>query len=138
MAQEAQVQEHSAGAVHTGHPTPRTYFIVAMILSGITAIEVAIFYATNRRADESRDDPLERFGSERGERLSFGLFDAAIEPSLGLGIDLFARAWTFVAVVVAIRQALDFTTLRAIGTFGFAAVLLWLVVWGVSVAPLPF
>ena len=59
-------------------------------------------------------------------------------PSLGLGIDLFARAWTFVAVVVAIRQALDFTTLRAIGTFGFAAVLLWLVVWGVSVAPLPF
>ncbi len=46
MAQEAQAQEHSAGAVHTGHPTPKTYFIVAMILSGITAIEVAIFYAT--------------------------------------------------------------------------------------------
>jgi hypothetical protein len=56
---------------------------------------------------------------------------------LGLGIDLLARAWTFVAVVVAIRQALDFTTLRAIGTFGFAALLLWLVVWGLSVAPLP-
>ena len=46
MAQEAQVQEHSAGEVHTGHPTPKTYFTVAMILSGITAIEVAIFYAT--------------------------------------------------------------------------------------------
>ncbi len=41
------------------------------------------------------------------------------------------------AVVVAIRQALDFSTLRAIGTFGFAAVLLWLMVWGLSVAPLP-
>jgi hypothetical protein len=57
---------------------------------------------------------------------------------LGLGIDLLARVWTFVAVVVAIRQALDFTTARAIGTFGFAALLLWLVVWGASVAPLPF
>ena len=46
MAQEAQVQEHSEGAVHTGHPTPKTYFIVAMILAGITAVEVAVFYAT--------------------------------------------------------------------------------------------
>ena len=59
-------------------------------------------------------------------------------PELGLGLDLFARAWVFVAVVVAIRQALDFTTLRAVGTFGVAAVLLWLVLWGASVAPLPF
>jgi hypothetical protein len=59
-------------------------------------------------------------------------------PELGLGLDLFARAWVFVAVVVAIRQALDFTTLRAVGTFGVAAVLLWLVLWGASVVPLPF
>ena len=42
------------------------------------------------------------------------------------------------AVVVAIRQALDFTTPRAVGTFGAAALLLWLVLWGASVAPLPF
>ena len=27
-----------------GHPTPLTYFKVAMILSAITAVEVAIFY----------------------------------------------------------------------------------------------
>jgi hypothetical protein len=59
-------------------------------------------------------------------------------PALGLAIDLVARAWTFVAVVVAIRQALDFTTPRAIATFGFAALLLWLVLWGASIAPLPF
>lgn len=57
---------------------------------------------------------------------------------LGLTIDLLARAWTFAAVVVAIRQALDFTTPRAMGTFGFAALLLWLMLWGASVAPLPF
>jgi len=59
-------------------------------------------------------------------------------PTLGLSIDLLARFWTFAAVVVAIRQALDFTTLRAVGTFGVAALLLWLVLWGASVAPLPF
>lgn len=58
--------------------------------------------------------------------------------ALGLSIDLLARAWTFAAVVVAIRQALDFDTPRAIGTFGAAALLLWLVLWGASIAPLPF
>jgi hypothetical protein len=58
--------------------------------------------------------------------------------ALGLSLGLLARAWTFAAVVVAIRQALDFDTPRAIGTFGAAALLLWLVLWGASVAPLPF
>jgi hypothetical protein len=58
-------------------------------------------------------------------------------PALGLGIDLAARAWVFVAFVVAVRQALDFTTGRAVGTFGSAVVLLWLILWGLSVAPLP-
>ena len=38
-------QEHSE-EVHTGHPTPMTYFKVAMILSVITAIEFGIFYVT--------------------------------------------------------------------------------------------
>jgi hypothetical protein len=59
-------------------------------------------------------------------------------PTLGLVIDLVVRAWVFVAVVIAIRQALDFTTLRAVGTFGIAALLLWLILWGLSVAPVPF
>jgi hypothetical protein len=58
--------------------------------------------------------------------------------AVGLSLGLLARAWTFAAVVVAIRQALDFDTPRAIGTFGAAALLLWLVLWGASVAPLPF
>jgi hypothetical protein len=56
----------------------------------------------------------------------------------GLALSLVARAWTYVAVVVAVRQALDFDTLRAIATVGGAALLLWLVLWGASVAPLPF
>ncbi len=45
--------------------------------------------------------------------------------------------WIVAAGLVAIRQALDFSTLRAAGTFGSAAVLLWLLVWGLGVAPLP-
>ena len=45
--QTTETVEHSAAqAVHTGHPTPMTYFIVAMVLSAITAIEVAVFYVT--------------------------------------------------------------------------------------------
>jgi hypothetical protein len=57
--------------------------------------------------------------------------------TLGLGIYFLTSLWIVVAGVVAIRQALDFTTLRAVGTFGSAMVLLWIVVWGLSVVPLP-
>ena len=39
-----QPEEPTAGAVHTGHPTPLTYFKVAMALVAITAVEVGIFY----------------------------------------------------------------------------------------------
>jgi len=38
--QEAQV------VAHTTHPTPGTYFKIAIILSVITAVEVGIFYIT--------------------------------------------------------------------------------------------
>ena len=66
-------------------------------------------------------------------------FLAWVPPTaLGLSIDIAARAWVFVAVVVAIRQALDYTTLRAVGTFGLAAVLVVLLMLGLSVAPIPF
>ena len=51
------------------------------------------FYATNRRPDAGEADPLERFGRERVDSLSFGLFDAAIEPSLGLGMLLNPTEW---------------------------------------------
>ena len=48
MSQEnTQVEEHGGEvAAHAGHPTPATYFKVAMVLSILTAIEVAIFYVT--------------------------------------------------------------------------------------------
>jgi hypothetical protein len=57
--------------------------------------------------------------------------------ALGLGIDFGASLWVLCAGVVAVRQALDFTTRAAVATCIAAALLLWLLVWGLSVAPLP-
>ena len=65
------------------------------------------------------------------------IFSCLPPATLGLGIYFITSLWILVAGVVAIRQALDFTTARAAGTFGSAMVLLWLVVWGLSVVPLP-
>jgi hypothetical protein len=48
-----------------------------------------------------------------------------------------ADAWVVAASIVAVRQALDFGTLRAIGTYGVAYVLLWLVLAGALIS-LPF
>ena len=39
-----QTHTPSDDTVHTGHPTPATYFKVAMTLVVITAIEVGVFY----------------------------------------------------------------------------------------------
>ena len=46
MAQQSQAESEQVTmeAVHTGHPSPLTYFKVAMILAVITAAEVGIFY----------------------------------------------------------------------------------------------
>jgi hypothetical protein len=66
-------------------------------------------------------------------------FFAWLPPSeFGLGIIALAKLWVLVACIVGIRQALDFTTGRAIGTLGASFVLLWLVLWGLTVTPLPF
>ncbi len=48
MSQETEqaVVQPPSGEVHTGHPTPMTYFKIAMTLSVITAVEVGIFYLT--------------------------------------------------------------------------------------------
>lgn len=53
------------------------------------------------------------------------------------GTELLANLWMLCAGVVAVRQALDFTTGRALGTFGVAYLLLFLLVWGLAALPLP-
>lgn len=51
------------------------------------------FYVTNRRADPAAGRVGERFGNERDAALSFGLFDADIQPSLGLGMLINPTEW---------------------------------------------
>ncbi len=52
-------------------------------------------------------------------------------PALGFGLTVLGDAWMLVCGIVAVRQALDFTTARAIGTFGLAYALLWLALQGI-------
>ncbi len=51
------------------------------------------FFVTNRI--KSNDDEIleNRFGSERGAELKFGIFDASIEPSVGLGMFINPSEW---------------------------------------------
>jgi len=72
--------------------------------------------------------------------VGFGL--PALGGVLGLGDTEVPRilcntaleVWVLVAGIVAVRQALDFTTGRAIGTYGTAYLLLYLMVMGLSTA----
>ena len=51
------------------------------------------FYVTNRRL-ENEDGPVDRrFGNQRGETISFGLFDTRIEPTLGIGMIINPTDW---------------------------------------------
>lgn len=56
-------------------------------------------------------------------------------PLLGLSLTVAGDVWMLVCGVVAVRQALDFTTGRAIGTFGAAYGLLWLLLNGLALLP---
>ncbi|HAL48495.1 MAG: cytochrome C oxidase subunit IV [SAR202 cluster bacterium] len=46
MIQQQAEPGPQSNTVHTGHPTPATYFKVAMTLVVITAVEVGVFYIT--------------------------------------------------------------------------------------------
>jgi esterase/lipase superfamily enzyme len=51
------------------------------------------FYATNRVPVDRQDAVEARFGSARGDTLSFGAFDTRIEPTLGLGMLINPSDW---------------------------------------------
>jgi hypothetical protein len=61
----------------------------------------------------------------------------ALPPVNAFGLhvppSLLSDVWIAVASIVAVRQALDFGTVRAIGTFGVAYLLLWLLLAGALV-----
>ena len=64
------------------------------------------FYVTNRHLEPGEGALEERFGAEREERVKFGLFDAAVEPSLGIGMIIDPTAW-FQNEEIKLREVLD-------------------------------
>jgi len=57
------------------------------------------------------------------------------EDRLGFAVAALGDLWILAAAVVAVRQALDFSTPRALGTFGVAYGLLWLFLWAFLTLP---
>ena len=55
--------------------------------------EYRFFYASNRSPGSDKSDLALRFTSERQQQLSFGSFDARIEPSLGIGLLINPTEW---------------------------------------------
>ncbi|MGD8270176.1 MAG: alpha/beta hydrolase, partial [Desulfobacterales bacterium] len=51
------------------------------------------FYITNRLLENTEGSVEERFGNQRGEELTFGLFDTEIKPSLGIGMLIDPTDW---------------------------------------------
>jgi len=51
------------------------------------------FFITNRNKTNDEEILEKRFGSERGAELKFGIFDASIEPSVGLGMFINPSEW---------------------------------------------
>jgi esterase/lipase superfamily enzyme len=51
------------------------------------------FFATNRRSTNSDEILENRFGNERETELKLGIFDATIEPSVGLGMFINPSEW---------------------------------------------
>jgi hypothetical protein len=129
------------GAWLAGHPPLRL---------ALEALEPAVFWigasmfaymsgATFFRGPETQTDYAEVLRTT-GFAFSPGLlrvlgglpaFDAA---GLRVPPTLLADAWVVVASIVAVRQALDFSTARAIGTFGVAYLLLWLLLAGALIS----
>ncbi|MEH6637066.1 MAG: alpha/beta hydrolase [Halioglobus sp.] len=55
--------------------------------------EYRFFYTTNRSPDTDQSELAQRFTSQRHNQLSFGSFDATIQPSLGLGMLVNPTEW---------------------------------------------
>jgi len=103
--------------------------------------------ATFFRGPETRTDFAEvlrtvGFAFAPGLLRLLGFVLPGLQGALGLGESAVPRIvfntaielWILLAGIVAVRQALDFTTGRAVGTYGVAYLLLYLVVMGLSTA----
>jgi hypothetical protein len=135
--------------VQLGHPLPENALPLAVHLLLIAAEPLIIWLissvftymvgATFLRGPNTETDYAEVLRTT-GFAFTPGLllFFVWVPPEeVGLAAWSLARVWILIAAVVAVRQALDFTTARAVATFGVATLLMWLLLWGLSVAPVP-
>ncbi len=93
--------------------------------------------ATFFRGPETETDFLEVLrttGFAFAPALLFPLAALVPDPA-GIALAMLGRLWILTACVVAVRQALDFTTARALGTYGAAVFLMWLVLWAFLTLP---
>lgn len=95
--------------------------------------------ATFLRGPETRTDfaeVLRTTGFAFAPGLLRGLAFLPPADRLGFALAALVDLWILAAAVVAVRQALDFSTARALGTFGIAYALLWLLLWAFLTLPL--
>jgi hypothetical protein len=127
----------------TWHPSGADSPLALALEASTRAIEPLVFWAGGAafaymvgssffRGPETETDYAEVLRTT-GFAFTPGLFSClVVVPPAGLGIALmwFFRLWILLAVMIAVRQALDFTTGRAIGTVLVGWILGWLVMWG--------
>ena len=116
----------------------------------LEAIEPTVFWvgaslfaymagATFFRGPETQTDYAEvlrttGFAFSPGLLRVLGALPAIDAAGLHVPPALLADVWVALASIVAVRQALDFTTARAIGTFGVAYLMLWLLLAGALIS----
>jgi hypothetical protein len=110
--------------------------IVSWLVSSAFAYMVGATFFKGPETETDYAEVLRTTGFAFGPGVLF-LFGGVGPELVGLIAMGLGRAWVLVASIVAVRQALDFTTLRAIGTYGVSTLLMWLVVWGFAVMPVP-
>ena len=108
--------------------------LVLWIVTGALAYMIGATFLRGPETETDYAEVLRTTGFAFGPGVLLGL--AAVVPvsSGAVVVTVLLRLWILLAWVVAIRQALDYTTARAIGTSLFAFVLGWLLLWGLVVA----
>ena len=110
--------------------------IVIWLVGAAFAYMIGATFLRGPDTETNYTEVLRTTGFAFAPALLFPLAALVPDPG-GIALATLGRLWILTACIVAVRQALDFTTLRAIGTFGLATLLMWLVLWGLSVAPIP-
>jgi hypothetical protein len=110
--------------------------IVIWLVGAAFAYMIGATFLRGPETDTDYREVLRTTGFAFAPALLFPLAALVPDPG-GIGLAMLGRLWILTACVVAVRQALDFTTTRALGTYGAAVLLMWLVLWGLAIVPLP-